>query len=269
MFDYPVVCKLSRFSTYLMNTSSTLILVGIAVDRFKRICRPYDKLFSETTSKWICIASIITSLVTTSPFLVFYGTQTVKIAPDVVGKVCLLEDKYNSSLVPLVYFGIMGSTTVLIFFALSLLYYCIGMQIYRHKKFKEKNCSTVERVIKEQSVDRSSSSDVNNLNPLIKLNVIGPTQDDDGTSSHVTQTANISQSNTPMSSPRYFVKTNDLTSLQLNESVLSIPSSGQDLGKQVCLKTACESPRFTGRKIKQKIFYNAFKESKNIELYDY
>ncbi|KAL3874999.1 hypothetical protein ACJMK2_037941 [Sinanodonta woodiana] len=250
-FDYPVVCKLSRFSTYLMNTSSTLILVGIAVDRFKRICRPYDRLFSETTSKWICIASIITSLVTTSPFLLFYGTQTVKMAPDVVGKVCLLEDKYNSSLVPLVYFGVMGLTTVVIFFVLSLLYYCIGMQIYRHKKFKENNCSTVEKVISETPAEGSSNSDVNNLKPLIQLNVIGPTPEDDGTSSCLTQMANISRSITPSSSPRYCLKNKDLPSLRLNESVLSMPSNGQDLCNLVGAKTEEKSPSYTGKKIKQ------------------
>ena len=94
MLDIPFVCKLSRFSTYTMNSSSALILIGIAVDRFKRICKPYTRTFSESFSKAICIGAILISFNLTWPAIVLYGTREVRLG-DATGYSCLIENKYD------------------------------------------------------------------------------------------------------------------------------------------------------------------------------
>ncbi|XP_045177910.2 D(2) dopamine receptor-like [Mercenaria mercenaria] len=170
--DQPVLCKLSRFSTYVMNCSSALILVGIAVDRFKRICRPYQRAFSEDQSKYISIAAIVFSMATTWPSLILYGTRTVNLG-NVTGSACLLENRYDTSPYPLAYFSFMITTTMISFVVLIILYYLVGSQIYRHRKFKLKNCTHVQKIIDDKSVTvkseksngeklKSSNNDVNN-----------------------------------------------------------------------------------------------------------
>ncbi|XP_045177868.2 muscarinic acetylcholine receptor M4-like [Mercenaria mercenaria] len=171
--DKPVLCKLSRYSTYVMNCSSAVILVGIAADRFKRICRPYQRAFSETQSMYISVAAILWSLATTWPSLIFYGTRTVYLG-NATGSACLLQNSYDTSPYPIVYFTFMVSTTMITFVILTILYYLVGLQIYKHRKFKLQNCTHVQKIVDDKSTTKSekpngeklesSNSDANNAN---------------------------------------------------------------------------------------------------------
>jgi len=137
MLDRPWLCKISRFSTYTMNSSSAAILVAIAVDRFKRICRPHGPQFSARTSKYICVFCICLALTLTWPALLFYGTRKVSLK-NVEGKACLLENKFDLSVYPHVYFVVMMASTIVIFTTLSVLYYFVGLQVCKHRKMRRK-----------------------------------------------------------------------------------------------------------------------------------
>ncbi|XP_045177886.2 muscarinic acetylcholine receptor M4-like [Mercenaria mercenaria] len=148
--EQPVLCKLFRYSTYVMNCSSALILVGIAADRFKRICRPYQRDFSETQSICISVAAIVWSVATTWPSLILYGSRTVNLG-NISGSACLLENRYDTSPYPLVYFSFMITTTMITFVVLIILYFLIGLQIYKHRNFKLKNCTHVKQILDDKS----------------------------------------------------------------------------------------------------------------------
>ncbi|KAL4238665.1 hypothetical protein ACF0H5_003372 [Mactra antiquata] len=148
--DHPFLCKLSRYSTYTLNCSSALILLGIAADRFKRICRPYQRAFSEGQSKKICLAAIIFSMATTWASLILYGTRKLDLG-ETIGYTCLLENRFDHSIYPIVFFGYMVTSTMLIFATLIILYYFIGLQIYKHRQFKLKNCTHVQKFVDEKS----------------------------------------------------------------------------------------------------------------------
>ena len=160
MFDIPVVCKLSRCLTYTMNSASALILVGIAVDRFKRICKPYTQAISVVNSNNICIGSVFISVCITWPALVLYGTRKIHVG-EIAGTSCLIENRYDSTPFPNTYFIFMGSMTVVIFTTLSVLYYFVGLQIYKRRDFKKKRCSRVEMIIEEKSTEKSMNGIVN------------------------------------------------------------------------------------------------------------
>lgn len=149
--DHPFLCKVARYSTYVLNSSSALILLGIAIDRFKRICKPYQGTFSEKQSKYICIVSIVCSLCMPWPALVLYGTREVDLG-NATGYACLLQNKFDSTPYPMIFFGVMITTTMLLFAALAALYYLVGKQIYVHRSFKLKNCTHVQRIEDEKSV---------------------------------------------------------------------------------------------------------------------
>ena len=182
MLDQPFLCKISRFATYTMNSSSALILVGIAVDRFKRICRPYQKSFSEENCRWICIAAIVFSLSMTWPALFLYGTRIIDLG-SATGKGCLLENKFDYAPYPVIFFGLFASMTLVIFTVLSILYYFVGMQIYRHRSFKLRKCTHVQKIVDEKSVtvksengkasnDKSKHSSSNEAINIVKTNSI-------------------------------------------------------------------------------------------------
>ncbi|KAH3874837.1 neuropeptide Y receptor type 5-like [Dreissena polymorpha] len=146
VIDIPWLCKISRFSTYTMNSSSAAILVAIAVDRFRRICRPHGPQFNATNSKYICIGCILVALGLYSwPSLLFYGTRTIQIN-GISGKSCLLENQYDNSLYPNLYFAFHIISTVIVFSVLSILYYFVGLQVCRHRKMRLRRKAGNERV---------------------------------------------------------------------------------------------------------------------------
>ena len=160
MLDIPLVCKLSRCLTYTMNSASAMILVGIAVDRFKRICKPFTPAFSVVNSKHICIGSVFISVGITWPALVLYGTREIQIGT-ITGKSCLVENRFDSTPYPNIYFICMGSMTIVIFTTLSVLYYFVGVQIYKRRDFKQKRCSRVEMIVEEDSTEKSENGIAN------------------------------------------------------------------------------------------------------------
>ena len=148
MFDNPWLCKLSRFGPYTMNSASAAILIGIAVDRYKRICRPHGIQFNAKQSTYICIFCIIGALIFTWPVIVLYGTREINLG-NVVGYSCLVENKFDNSVFPVVYFCIMMGSSFLIFLTLSILYYFIGLQLFRIRKSREKRVSKTQDIIQK------------------------------------------------------------------------------------------------------------------------
>ena len=163
MLHIPVVCKLSRFLKYTMNSSYALILIGIAVDRFQRICKPYQNVVSVISSKHICIGSVLISVSITWPAVVLYGTRRIHVG-NISGTTCLIESRYDSTPFPNIYFAFMGLMTVVIFTALSVMYYFVGLQNYKHCVFKKKRCGQIKMIVEENSTEKSMNGKLPNEN---------------------------------------------------------------------------------------------------------
>ena len=123
VLDEPWLCKISRCSTFTMNSSSAAILVVIAIDRFRRICRPHGPQFNTKTSERICIGCIVIAICLYAwPSLVFYGTRTITVGGN-EGKACQIMNNYDGSIFPKMYFVFHISSTAVIFTVLTVLYY--------------------------------------------------------------------------------------------------------------------------------------------------
>ena len=161
-----MLCKISRFSTYFLNTASAAILVAIATDRYRRICKPWDNQFSASLSKYICVGCIFFASFLTWPAVVFFGTRYVYLG-SAVGTACLLENAFDSSSYSHIYFVFMMSLTIFEFAIISVLYYFVGLQIYKHWLFKQKRCSqgiaparnTPKRLVSMKSI-RNANKDM-------------------------------------------------------------------------------------------------------------
>ena len=172
VFDIPLICKISRFSTYFLNTASAAILVAIATDRFKRICKPWSNQFSASSSRKICIGCILLAGALTWPVLVFYGTRYVVIGKT-IGTACLLENIFDDSSYPHIYFVFMMSLTILVFVVLSTLYYFVGLQIYKHRLFKQRRygkgiapARNIPKRIVKMSADGKTNEDIELVQPV-------------------------------------------------------------------------------------------------------
>lgn len=157
----PILCKVTRFSTYAMNSASAIILVGIAVDRFIHICKPHSRSFSSKTSKYVCVAAILFAIASTWPSFFLYGTRVLDLGK-FEGYACLLQNKYDHTPYPLMYLGVIFLITMLLFVVLVIFYCLIGAKIYRHRKSKQKKCNHLTNINEEEeeepSVDMDSGS---------------------------------------------------------------------------------------------------------------
>lgn len=141
LFDFPVLCKVTRFATYGCNTASGLVLIAIAVDRYQRICRPLSKPMTTRTAKIVIFCAIGVAVVFLWPALVLYGTKSIPVSRTVVLKLCQIQDNFYVTVYPLVFFVFNGVCTVIIFLILTVIYLLVGIKVCRLRTFRSKSCS--------------------------------------------------------------------------------------------------------------------------------
>lgn len=130
-----VVCKFSRFLTFMMNNCSSFTLLGIAVDRYMSICRPLKRQMSTKQAKIIVFVGALVAVLFAWPALVVYGIQTVRIPTKpqvyVVGHVCLIEDSYVETDYPLAFVIVLLTGNLSIDVILITFYSLIGFQVIK------------------------------------------------------------------------------------------------------------------------------------------
>ncbi|KAH9507516.1 hypothetical protein Btru_051329, partial [Bulinus truncatus] len=162
-FDLPIVCKIRLYLNATFVTSSSFLLVAIANTRYKMVCHPFDPPVSLTRATCTTILLFFVSLVTSLPYAIIQGSQTVNTTDkDISGCVCRFDDIYVEELWPTVnsvftfLIFIVGSILIIVF------YVNIGCKSWKQRatliKVQQK-CLTQTR--KESDNDLSFSPDVN------------------------------------------------------------------------------------------------------------
>lgn len=165
-FDNAAVCKLSRYMTYAMNNSSGLILLAIAIERYRTICTPHKPKIQNSFILKSLIVLIITGALVAMPALWIYGIQTDKHNVSIVGddivlahggfdheatavrqqmvgnrifysgvvtKRCLIDDSMRKHWFTYAHFLFLTIASVLVWFILIVIYAHIGSKIKRLK----------------------------------------------------------------------------------------------------------------------------------------
>ncbi|KAK3588843.1 hypothetical protein CHS0354_035981 [Potamilus streckersoni] len=162
MFQNNGGCKLLQFVTYAMCVGSSMILLTIAGERYRKICVPHGKQLSERKSKYICVLGILLGILLSWPAAVMYGNRTFKTGFDhIVGTECNVNDDFADTKYP-AYFNIFLIFVVFAtLIALSVVYAFIGKQIFRMKKIMspkiQTNFSETDSATKTQTTEFSCS----------------------------------------------------------------------------------------------------------------
>ncbi|KAL3881150.1 hypothetical protein ACJMK2_027608 [Sinanodonta woodiana] len=78
-FYNAAACKILRFVTFFTNIASALILASIAVDRYRRICKPHTNQLSIKQVKIICGLCASASVLLSWPASILYVTEAVPV----------------------------------------------------------------------------------------------------------------------------------------------------------------------------------------------
>ena len=159
LFTNSGACSFMRFVNYFGGIGSVYMLLVIAGDRYRKICRPFKKQLNLKEARIACAISIIVSLAFAWPAFVFYRAVTVDVLADGVvlkGSDCttVRDDSYK------VFLWIFNGVYIVCFLissiVLCVMYCLVGRVLFRHNKARKRFSS-----IPVSSTSNSSGTDGN------------------------------------------------------------------------------------------------------------
>ncbi|KAK3583183.1 hypothetical protein CHS0354_025702 [Potamilus streckersoni] len=134
-FEAIWACKLSRFSNTFVTMSSSFLLLAIAVDRYRKVCKSFGWQISSNAARALCVASILAGLAVSWPALILYGKKSFLVQEfNITATECSINDAISETMFPFLnnlMFSLMFLTGIV---AMSLLYCFIGRVICQHAK---------------------------------------------------------------------------------------------------------------------------------------
>lgn len=134
--DNEVVCKVGRFLSYVIMMTSHFILVVIAVDRYRKICKPHSFQIAQSQTSRCCLGMLIFSLILSIPAVILYGNSSLDIGiPGLKATRCFTADKYKDSPAHLIYYIVINVLGAMVTLLISVLYFQVIRKI--RKQFQE------------------------------------------------------------------------------------------------------------------------------------
>lgn len=121
------------------NNSSILMLLVIAVDRYKNVLQPLHPQKTIHSARLSLLLVIVASLLFSWPTLILFGIRSVDVGiPNVRGKDCTTDDSYQGTAFPLVYNGLQFASFTAVSASLVVIYVRIFKETRRHFKYIKK-----------------------------------------------------------------------------------------------------------------------------------
>ena len=148
-FSYPKTamwfCKLKTaiFAVAVMTTSMILLL--ISVDRFRKVCRPFGTQISVQNAFTICVASVIVAMMITSPIPILFGIQNENITyqGDVIEITsCEKDDAYKDTLFMPIYLIVLYYSPIIVFMVTTTFLYILILRKIFSKSFMRNTYTT-------------------------------------------------------------------------------------------------------------------------------
>ncbi|KAK3602081.1 hypothetical protein CHS0354_014256 [Potamilus streckersoni] len=131
--NIPACKSLCAFGTSTA-MASVFILFVIALDRYRRICKPHGNQFSLKSMKYIFGIIAVLCCVVSIPRVILYGKNTVQTGfANITGISCFPDDMYKDTVFPNVYNGFLTVVFVILTALMSIFYILIWRQIWKNK----------------------------------------------------------------------------------------------------------------------------------------
>ena len=154
------LCKCLRFCNSVLAGGSAAVLLAIATERYKKICKPLRKQMTIHVSKVAVGLSCLVSFAASWPALVLYGARTVATKyPHINGTECTTQDRFVNTPYPLVYNGVQFVIFIVSTCALIILYYKIWRTISKHVVSSKRLVSFAVNK-QQQNKDRSTLANI-------------------------------------------------------------------------------------------------------------
>lgn len=134
-FSHLWLCKCSRCFNTFGTCSSAFILLFIAIDRFRKVCKPFAKQIKNTVAKYLCVLSILLSAMLSLPAFFIYGMHTFEIPEfNLTGTECSTADEMQGQPYPMINSLMFGMLFITQIVCMSILYCFIGHEVKKHAR---------------------------------------------------------------------------------------------------------------------------------------
>ncbi|XP_045182818.2 cholecystokinin receptor-like [Mercenaria mercenaria] len=137
-FPYASACKVMRFVNYFTAIGSAFTLIVIAIDRYRKICRPFKKQFKNKEAKIACGISIPFSLLLSWPAAIFYTSVPSNVQTEdgieLQGFDCTTTREASYKIYLWIFNGFFLLAFIISTIILFVLYSLVGRAIYKHNK---------------------------------------------------------------------------------------------------------------------------------------
>ena len=148
IFQSHEACKLSLLIATAIAVDSGFIIFAISIDRYRRMCRPFDTQLTPKMAKRVSAAIIVTSLVFVWPSWIIYGMRRTPTHSNETtgGCECGIDQVMFDTIYPRLFYYILLTLSVLLFSIIFLLYFLIAIKVWRHKNKRRPNSATLPSV---------------------------------------------------------------------------------------------------------------------------
>lgn len=130
-------CRIGRFIVTFTTNGSAFILVVIAFDRYRKVCRPMEWQMTKFQAMMCCIFAVSFASIVSIPTVILYGNYTVdNIVYNVSGTRCWTDDYYKDGYYPSMFYIGLSILSFIISLVLLVTYVLILKCLYQHKAAK-------------------------------------------------------------------------------------------------------------------------------------
>ncbi|CAG2229603.1 unnamed protein product [Mytilus edulis] len=179
MFSYKfpssIGCKIFRFVDYFSSVGTGLVLIAIAVDRYRKVCQPFKTQITIKMTKIIICIVCFASVCISWPSFVFYDVHAVNISsiPGLVGYDCTTVREKQYKLYITIFNGVCFLIFLVSIITLTVLYILVGTKLCHLKRFRFS--TTTKKPSKNIETPPTSSSEISSHKGRFK-NEIKPNQ---------------------------------------------------------------------------------------------
>ncbi|XP_033727718.1 cholecystokinin receptor type A-like [Pecten maximus] len=135
-----MACKTLSYVMALSLLCSIYILVLIAIDRYRKICKPFKKQISDIGTKTASALAIVLAAICSTPNIFLYGHSTIELpGTHVRGVECFIADTYTETIWPMLYNGFLFIIFISCTLILSVLYMLVGLKVWRQGSFQRED----------------------------------------------------------------------------------------------------------------------------------
>lgn len=121
-FDYDFICRLSLVNCYTWGCLTVLLILSIAIERYRHICFPMKYQISCYDARKLCILFFVLAAINAAPMGYISGTNSFHLSNATEGFECFINDSLENSMLPGSYFVFVLAEGVLVGFAIIFLY---------------------------------------------------------------------------------------------------------------------------------------------------